>query len=80
MLLALPPFTQYITYLAQGKLDGYLNSMQHEELVTDLEGLPTEPMLLLHDLGNNTDMKTIKRLFISDTVFVVFFTSLSSDD
>ena len=76
MRTALKPFTQYITYLAQGKLDGYLKSIRREELVTDLQVWPRrEPMLLLHDLGNN--MKEIERLFVSDTVFVVFFASLS---
>ena len=72
MCAALEPFTQYIAYLAEGKLDGYFNSLQPEKLVTDLKvRLPTPPMLLLHDLGEDTNMEVIKRLFASDTVCVV---------
>ncbi|KAF8351495.1 hypothetical protein F5887DRAFT_211424 [Amanita rubescens] len=67
MRTALEPFAQYITYLAQGKMDGYLDSIRPEELVTDLQvRLHTEPMLLLYDLGNN--MEEIEKLFLSDTV------------
>jgi hypothetical protein len=78
MLAAFKPFTQYITYLAEGKLDKYFDSIQPEELVTDLEvELPTQPMLLLHGLGENTDREAIKSLFASETVFVVFLASFS---
>ena len=76
MFTALEPFTQYITYLAKGKLDGYFNSIQPEDLVTDLKvTLPTQPMLLLHDLGKYTNKETIENLFVCDTVFVVFLAS-----
>ena len=55
MLAALEPFTQYITYLAKGKLDEYFNSIRPEDLVTDLKvELATQPMLLLRDLGAST--------------------------
>jgi hypothetical protein len=78
MLAALEPFTQYITYLAKGKLDGYFNSIRPEDLVTDLEvQLPTRPMLLLHDLGKYTNKETIEHLFAGGTVFVVFLASFS---
>ena len=78
MLAAFQPFTRYITYLAEGKLDGYFDSIQPEKLVTDLEvRLPTQPILLLHGLGENTDMEAINSLFTSDTVFVVFLSSFS---
>jgi len=71
MLTALKPFTQYMTYLAEGKLDGYFNSIQPEDLVTDLNVvLPTRPMLLLHDLGGHSNREQIDGLFVPDTVFV----------
>ena len=74
MLAALEPFTQYITYLAKGKLDEYFNSIRPEDLVTDLKvELATQPMLLLHDLGKYTNRETIERLFVCDTVRVSFF-------
>ncbi|KIL64994.1 hypothetical protein M378DRAFT_105538 [Amanita muscaria Koide BX008] len=69
MLAAFKPFTKYITYLAEGKLDGYFDSIQSEKLITDLKvELPTQPMLLLHGLGENTNMEAINSLFTSDTV------------
>jgi hypothetical protein len=78
MLTALEPFTQYITYLAEGKLDGYFNSIRPEDLVTDLRvKLPMQPMLLLHDLGKYTNREKIEHLFVCDTVFVVFIPSFS---
>jgi hypothetical protein len=73
MAAAFKPFIQYITYLAQGKLDGYLNSTRPEDLVTDLEViLPSRPMLLLHDLGTYLDKERIQSLFAPDTVSVSF--------
>ena len=79
MLAAFEPFTKYITYLAEGKLDGYFDlSIQPEKLIIDLKvELPTQPMLLLHGLGENTNMEAINNLFIPDTVFVVFLVSFS---
>ena len=78
MLAAFKPFTQYITYLAEGKLDGYFDSIQPEKLATDLKvELPAYPMPLLHGLGENTNMEAVKNLFTSDTVFVVFLASFS---
>jgi len=78
MARAFEPFTKYITYLAKGNLDGYFNSTRPEDLVNDLEvGLPSRPMLLLHDLGESKNEERINHLFIPDTVFVpfrIFFT------
>lgn len=72
MLTALKPF-KYMTYLVEGKLDVYFNSIRPEDLVTGLEvELPTRPMLLLHDLGRHSNREQVKRLFIPDTVFVFF--------
>jgi hypothetical protein len=77
MLAVLEPFTQYITYLAKGKLDGYFNSIRPEGLVTDLEvQLPMRPMLL-HNLSKYTNRETIEHLFAGGTVFVVFLVSSS---
>jgi hypothetical protein len=73
MLTALKPFAVYITYLAEGKLDGYFSSIRPEDLVTDLQvNLPSWPMLLLHDLGTYQDKERIQNLFVPDTVFVSF--------
>jgi len=83
MLTALKPFTQYMTYLAEGKLDVYFNSIQPEDLtlVTDLKmGLPALPMLLLHDLGRHSNKEKIDRLFIPNTVFVPCCVAFMVDD
>jgi hypothetical protein len=73
MLTVFKPFTEYITSLVKGKLDRYFNSTQPEDFVTDPNvGLPTHPMLLLHDLGRFSDMGWIKQLFVANTVFVSF--------
>jgi len=81
MAAALEPFTKYITYLAEGKLDGYFNSVRPEDLVTDLGVmLPTRPVLLLHDLGKYSDKEKMKKLFVSDTVFVSFYVVSTADD
>ncbi|KAF8241169.1 hypothetical protein L208DRAFT_1383632, partial [Tricholoma matsutake] len=69
MLTVFQPFTQYITHLAKGGLDRYFDSTRPEDFVTDPDvGLPTHPMLLLHDLGRSSDMERIKQLFVADTV------------
>lgn len=69
MLTAFQPFTQYITYLAKGGLDRYFDSTRPEDFITDPDvGLPTHPMLLLHNLGRSSDMERIKQLFVADTV------------
>jgi hypothetical protein len=67
--------------LAEGKLDGYFNSIQPEDLVTNLKVvLPTRPMLLLHDLGEHSNRKQIDGLFVPDTVFVSFCVVFMLDD
>ncbi|KAF8516724.1 hypothetical protein BU17DRAFT_92559 [Hysterangium stoloniferum] len=66
---AFKDFENYIKYLAIGKLDGYLDSIQRHDKVTDLGVyLPLDPILLLHDLGRHVDNKRIEKLFIDDTV------------
>jgi hypothetical protein len=65
------PFKLYIEYLAQGKLDGYLNSNLREDkpLVPDI-ATSNDPNLLLHDLGKYADMDKINGLFVEDVVYV----------
>jgi hypothetical protein len=73
MLTALKPFTQYITLLAKGGLDRYFDSTRREDFVAVLDvKLPTQPMLLLHDLGKSSNMERINDLFVTDTVFASF--------
>jgi len=69
MSAALLPFTQYITDLANGKLDSYFNSTQPGTSTTELS---KGPILLLHSLGNYPDDARLKKLFKPDTVFVSF--------
>ena len=70
---AIKPFLKYIQYLATGKLDAYMDSLQRRDKETDLNmNLPIHPSLLLHDLGKYLDQEQIKRLFVSDSMFVVF--------
>jgi hypothetical protein len=59
-------FEKYIKYLATGKLDGYLDSIRDEDKVTGLgvELFP-HPILLIHNLGKDSDENRIKELFIS---------------
>jgi hypothetical protein len=69
---AFEPFGQYIQYLAQGKLDGFLDSIRREDKVfPELKvTMPTDPILLLHNLGKCPETERIKRLFVHNTVFV----------
>ena len=50
---AFEPFGQFAQYLAQGKLDGFLDSICREDKVfPELDvTMPTDPILLLHNLG-----------------------------
>jgi hypothetical protein len=60
-------FKQYIEYLAQGKLDGYLNSNSRDDKISVPNMvLSQDPNLLLHGLGNEPDK--IRDLFIHETV------------
>ena len=69
---AFEPFVQYIRYLAEGKLDGYFNSTRRQDRATDLPVImSTDPILLLHDLGNRRDEERIQRLFVRGTMFVI---------
>ena len=71
MAAVLAGFGPYIEYLATGKLDGYLDSIRHEDkVIVDGVYLPHDPILLIHDLGNHPDHERIRDLFIHDTVFV----------
>src|SRR5258708_3624303 len=58
MATAFKPFKQYLEYLAQGKLDGYLDSNSRNDKVP-VSGvrLSRDPNLLLHGLGKNIDKK-----------------------
>ncbi|KIL59153.1 hypothetical protein M378DRAFT_200227, partial [Amanita muscaria Koide BX008] len=69
MATAFKPFKQYLEYLAQGKLDGYLDSNSRNDKVP-VSGvrLSRDPNLLLHGLGKNIDMETTEKLFVRDTV------------
>ena len=69
---AFEPFKQYIQYLATGKLDGYLDSVDSKDKLA-IPGLimSTDPHLLLHDLGKYTDKERVGRLFQSDTTSVI---------
>ena len=66
-------FGQYLQYLAQGKLDGFLDSVRREDkVVPELNMImPTDPILLLHNLGKYPETEWIEKLFIHTTVFVV---------
>jgi hypothetical protein len=69
---AIKPFEQYIECLAQGKLDGYLDSNRRGDKVSVPNmTLATDPNLLLHDLGKQSNLERIKKLFVKDTVYVV---------
>ena len=69
---SLDGFQNYITSLASGKLDGFLDSLQHGDKAAGLGVyLPLDPILLLHDLGNYPNQERIEELFTGDTVSVV---------
>jgi hypothetical protein len=72
MATAFAPFKEYIEYLAEGKLDGYLDSNCRMDKVS-VPGmmLSKDPNLLLHELGKNTDMGKTEKLFVHDTVYVI---------
>ncbi|KAF8521633.1 hypothetical protein BU17DRAFT_87887 [Hysterangium stoloniferum] len=60
---AFKDFENHIKYLAIGKLDGYLDSIRHDDKVTDLGVyLPLDPILLLHDPGKHVDNKRIEKI------------------
>jgi hypothetical protein len=60
---AFQPFKQYIEYLAHGKLDGYLDSINRDDKISVPEMvISKDPNLLLHGLGKEPDL--ISGLFI----------------
>ena len=64
---ALRGFEKYFDSLATGKLDGYLDSTQPEDKVTDLGVvLHRHPILLTHELGKHPDQERIEELFHCD--------------
>src|ERR1700722_14741792 len=73
MAAALVPFYPYLRHLAQGKLDGYIDSFRCEEKVT-VPGmvLSAEPQLLLYQLGETNDER-INNLFTPGTRFMVCY-------
>jgi len=75
MTEAFQPFVQYITDLADGKFDGYFDSIEPRSLATKSDIEP--PKLLFHSLGNNQKDPQLTRLFRSDIVFASFDLFLS---
>jgi hypothetical protein len=71
MAAALAGFEHYIEYLATGKLDGYFDSIRREDKV-QVPGvhLPSDPVLLIHDLSKHLDQERIRNSFSHETVFV----------
>ena len=70
---AFAPFTEYVQYLAEGKFDAFLDSHCRRDKVCLPEfEMSTDPNLLLHGLGKFVDMKKIKKLFVDDTVYIIF--------
>ncbi len=76
MTKAFEGFEEYIEYLATGKLDGHLDSIQPEDKLKKFGvNLPHRPILLIHDLGKHTHQERIKELFecgIDDSCDIVF--------
>jgi hypothetical protein len=68
------PFEQYIEWLAEGKLDGYLGSIRHEDKIeVPNVDISNDLSLLLHDVGKFPDEERVRKLFIDDTKFVVLY-------
>ena len=78
MAKAFVPFKRYIKYLAQGKLDGYLDSIRRSDKVSVPEiKMSTDPNLLLHELGKHADMNKIGKLFSGGTVYLGLISHLN---
>ncbi|KAF8338350.1 hypothetical protein F5887DRAFT_1137571 [Amanita rubescens] len=81
MTKAFEGFEEYIEYLATGKLDGHLDSIQPEDKLKKFRvNLPHRPILLIHDLGKHTHQERIKELFergIDDSCDIVHLFSVS---
>ena len=74
MARAFEKYASYIQYLAEGKLDGFLDSLKEEDnnLPDGLNDMQNRrgPFLLLHGLGRFCDTEQIEELFSECTVFV----------
>jgi hypothetical protein len=72
MATACQDFEEYFEYLAEGRLDAYLDSVCRDDKcsVPGIE-MSTDPNLLLHELGTRADMEKIGNLFSSCTVYLV---------
>jgi hypothetical protein len=73
---AFAPFKEFVEKLARGYLDGLLDSIHHETNLS-VPGIfiPTDKQLLLHQLGERSDMRRIDELFVPTTVFVIFWSA-----
>jgi hypothetical protein len=71
MKAAFEPFKEYVQWLAEGKLDSYLNSIcpEDKEEVPNVD-VPKDLSLLLHDIGKHPDVERIEKLFVNGTVCV----------
>jgi hypothetical protein len=68
------PFENYIQNLADGKLDGYLDSIGREDKVSHPDvTISKDLFLLLHNLGKYLDEERINKLFIPATTFAVLY-------
>ena len=70
MAEAFAPFENYIECLARGDLDGYFTSILRDDklLVPGIE-MSTDPILLLHGIGDHCSMDRINELFSGGTVY-----------
>ena len=68
---AYAPFSNYIEYLADGRLDGHFTS-NCRSAKTCIPGfiMSTDPNLLLHGIGVFVDHQKIQALFGNHTVYV----------
>jgi hypothetical protein len=71
MNAAFKPFDEYIQWLAEGRLDGYLDSIRCEDKTkVPNVAISNDLSLLLHDVGKFPDKERIRKLFINDTMSV----------
>jgi hypothetical protein len=74
---AFQPFREYIRYLAEGKLDAYLDAVDPDvKFVVPGINMSTRPNLLLHELGQRCDMKRIEQLFSQGTMYLISISCL----
>jgi hypothetical protein len=73
METAFIPFEQYMDFIAEGKLDGYINSNDRKDKVTVPEMMmSTDVNLLLNQLGEHVDKTRMESLFDSGTTYVIW--------